>query len=176
MYEKHIKVLAYYEKDCAKALFLSLQRLDEVQRKILADKYYHSDEETNYYNEVGRYTTVKPNTDKEVAEQYGIPQKEFSKLRIRAESDLGYLYSIAYDEVTKADMNKLDEFVFKMGQLYVKEDRTANRDEVLMTTDHKKAKVFTEDNYYLSALDTWQYEKSRTYQDKRLLELENMNK
>ncbi|MBS7576845.1 MULTISPECIES: hypothetical protein [unclassified Enterococcus] len=176
MTEKNITLLTYYEKDNARIFFTALQQLDEKQRNILADKYYHSDKEANFDNSRGIYTSIIPNKDDEIAKQYAMTLQDYRKLRIRAESDLGYLYSLVENEIKVKQSNKLDEFVFKMGQLYVKEDRTANRDEVLMTTEHEQAKVFTKDNCYLSALDTWKYEKSRTYQDRRLLELENMNK
>jgi hypothetical protein len=173
MTEQNIQTILGHEKETVKIFFTALQRLDDEQRKILADKYYHSDREANYSNFIGRCTTVIPNTDKEMADRYGITQKEYTKLRIRAESDLSYIYSLVEDELKEKQSKLLDKFVFKMGDLYVKEDRLVNYDEILMTTDHEQAKVFHADTCHLSALDTWKYERVMTYQDKRLFELES---
>lgn len=173
MYEQHLSDLFWNEKRHARALFKALQQLNPEQREILADKYYHSDRKANYEASLGRYTTVIPNVDKDIAKKYGISYQKYRKLRTTAEGICGSLYRKALEQYDNKDMDNLDEFVYKLSEYYVKEDDLANLDEILLTTDLKKAKVYRKNDELL--LKTFHFKKAMPYQDRRLLELERID-
>ncbi|URZ87206.1 hypothetical protein [Floricoccus penangensis] len=170
MMERYIDDMDNFDKQKAKIFFNALHQLDKEQRKVLADKYYHSDIEATYNHSLGRFTTFIPNSDKVLAKRYDMTVNNFGKFRYEIESELYRRYLAFENDMKQNEVENLSRFVLKYRYLYVKEDDTGKYDEILMTTNHEKAKVFTKDKCDLSFSLTNLFEKELTYQDRASLE------
>ena len=94
----HLKKWQYYEAakyelsvialDNARVFFNALMQLDDGDRKILSDVYYHSKKPCSFSNTTGHYHSLMPVSDKELHEQYKVTIAEFGNMRRNAQENL----------------------------------------------------------------------------------------
>lgn len=106
-YEAAKYELSTIDLEDAKVFFNALKRLNEDDRKILADVYYYSKEKRSFNPKTGYYRTIQPVKDRELHEKYGVTVDKFGHMKRVAQMNL----KKAMQEVLKQIG---DEFVFRI--------------------------------------------------------------
>lgn len=100
-YENNINILDRYAKKNSIKFFKGLKQLETKEVKLLAERYYKSDEKIGFNKKIGEYTTVKPVPYENIARLVNESKQTIQEELKRIEKKLGYFIieqSIQEDE------------------------------------------------------------------------------
>lgn len=146
------------EKYNASLMFNALKELNKEYVNFLYAKYYDTDK--GAYGEIieGIYNSYIPNSDKEMAEKFGVGVQEYTRKRIKIENEFMKRIERLKKEVYEKQVEKDEYFVLRLGKLYLKEYKVKNNylkevdPDMMLTQDGNKALCFKKGDPIASVL------------------------
>ena len=102
-YERNIQELQRHAKVSAISLFKGLKQLESDEVKLLAERYYKSEDYTNYNESMGDYSTANPISYKTIADKYNRSEKAIQEELKRIERKLGVLIIEHHDLIEREE-------------------------------------------------------------------------
>lgn len=105
-YERNIQGLVRHSKTNALSLFKSLKKLQLEEVQLLAERYYKSENQSNYDRFSGQYQTVIPVSYKNIAETTNGSEKAIQNELRAIERKLGFFIIQYHEEIEREEREK----------------------------------------------------------------------
>ena len=129
-------------------MFNALKELNKEQVNFLYAKYYDTDKGVCGEIIEGVYSAYMPNSDKKMAEKFGVRFQEYINKRVKIEFEFMNRVNRLKNEVYEKQVEKDDYFVLRLGNLFLKEYKMKNNylkeidPDMNLTQDGNKALCF----------------------------------